>query len=114
MFITPNTAVPQAKIDAATVLETSNDLLRNLQDKQREAFRFFWYPNGQLRSKEDVNAILASMDEASPGQSAKFFVAAKALADLILSMAPGSLGDDDWTPPYEYTIDPQTYSLRVI
>jgi hypothetical protein len=54
------------------------------------------------------------MDAVSPGQSAFFFASAKALVDLIEGLAPGVLQPEDWWPRYEYTIDPQTYSLRVI
>ena len=114
MFIAPNTQIPQSKLDAAKLVEMSNTLLVQLQQSRREAFQLFWYPGGQKRTKEDVNAILAAMDEASPGQSAQFFAAAKELVDLILSLDPGSLGDADWMPPYEYIVDAKTYSLRVV
>ena len=113
MFSIPSTQVPASVIDAAAFLSNANKFIETCQDFQREQFQKFWYNGGQLRSKDDINEILAAMDAVSPGQSARFFQSAKELVELILAIVPDGLGSADWMPPYEYTMD-ESYSLRVV
>jgi hypothetical protein len=116
MFIAPAIppAIPTSTIIASKVVSNANDFLVACKTFQREQFRLFWYVDGQLRSKQEINEILAKLDSASPGQSAKLFQSAKALVDLILSLEPAGLGEEDWMPPYAYTIDQQTWGLRIV
>ena len=116
MFIAPVVppATPVEMIIATEVVQQANDFLVACKAFQRKQFLLFWYVDGRLRSKQEVNAILTQLDSASPGQSAKLFQSAKELVDLILSLNPDGLGEVDWMPPYTYTVDPVTYSLRVI
>lgn len=115
MFIAPSIppAIPTSTIIASKVVGQANDFLVACKNFQKEQFRLFWYVDGRLRSKQEVNEILESLDSASPGQSAKLFQSAKELVELILSLNPDGLGEVDWMPPYEYTVDPITFSLRV-
>ena len=114
MFISPSTTLPQSVTDAASFLDASNAFIEQCRAFQREQFQAFWRPNGTLRTPQEINAVLTAMDAASPGQSAMFFNAAKELVALILAIVPDGMGQSDWMPPYEYTVDPQTFSLRVI
>jgi hypothetical protein len=113
MFQIPSTQVPAPVIEAATFLGNANLFIETCRTFQRDQFQKFWYNGGQLRSKDEINSILTAMDAVSPGQSARFFQSAKELVDLILAIVPDGLGNDDWMPPYEYTMD-ESYSLRVI
>ena len=114
MFVVPVTEVPPPITDVYSFLTMSNELTIACINAQKGIFKAFWYKNGQLRSKDEVNNLLTIMDAASPGQSAKFFTQGKALVDIIELARPGSLGLQDWMPPYDYTIDPNTFALRVV
>lgn len=115
MFTPPVIPQPSEALQlAAELLGASNNQLSNLMKFRSEQFQRFWYKaKFTPRTAEEINAILEQMDAVSPGQSAFFFASAKALVDLIEGLAPGVLQPNDWYPRYEYTIDPQTYSLRV-
>ena len=104
MFSVPNAEVPVAVAHAALFLQKANELFEYIRQFQREQFQAFWFSGGQLKSKDEINAVLEAMDAASSGQSLRFFLAAKELAELILSMSPDSLGADDWYPKYQYAV----------
>jgi hypothetical protein len=116
MFTPPTLPQPsESLLLAAELLQASNNQLNNLMKFRSEQFQRFWFKaKFQPRSPQEINQILEQMDAVSPGQSAFFFASAKALVDLIEGLAPGVLQPEDWYPRYEYTIDPVTYSLRVI
>lgn len=100
---------------AHKLLEASNQQLSALATFRKEQFQEFWYSSrGQLRSREEINTILEHMDSAGPGNAARFFQSAKALVDLINAISGFDMEPETWTPSYEYTIDPQTYALRMI
>lgn len=106
---------PQAQIIATELVHHSNENLANNIRFQQYTFRMFWFgESGEVRSKEECNAILEALDQARPGQSAQLFASAKELVELILANDPQALTQEDWMPKYEYTVDPTTYSLRVV
>lgn len=115
MFTPPTIPQPSEALQlAAELLQASNNQLNNLMKFRAEQFQRFWFKSKFVpRTAEEINAILEQMDAVSTGQSAFFFASAKALVDLIEGLAPGVLQPEDWYPRYEYTIDPQTYALRV-
>ncbi|AMV31722.1 hypothetical protein VN12_20785 [Pirellula sp. SH-Sr6A] len=115
MFASPTIPTnPESLLIAKELLDSSNSTLANLAKFRREQFQRFWYQSRQqLRTRQDVNEILSQMDAASPGQSARFFASAKALVDLIEAISGEPMEPEEWMPPYEYTIDPETYSLRM-
>ena len=106
---------PESLLSCTRFLNNGNNMLENLVKFQREQFQEFWYRDKfTIKTPEEVNAWLAHMDSAEPGQSYKCFIIAKALVDLIEASAPGRLQPADWYPKYDYTVDPVTFSLRVI
>jgi len=105
-FVTPTRAFdPEKKRIAYDILHGSNQQLENLKKWRQEVYQLFWFSNGALRSWVEINDILIEMDAASTGQSGQFFASAVELVQLILSMDPGSLENEDWWPKYEYTVD---------
>jgi hypothetical protein len=105
-FITPTRAFdPEKKRIAYDILHGSNMQLENLKKWRQEVYQLFWFNNGALRSWVEINDILIEMDAASTGQSGQFFTSAVELVQLILSMDPGSLENEDWYPKYQYTVD---------
>jgi hypothetical protein len=115
MFTPPPKAIDAPELLLAnSILESGNQLLANLKKYRQEQYKSFWYDSGRLRTADEINAILIQMDLAEVGQSAKFFASAVGLVQLILAIDPGSLSDADWFPKYEYTVDPNTYAIRVI
>jgi hypothetical protein len=116
MFVPPTIPQPPESLAGCIrFLNAGNTMLENLIKFQREQFQEFWFKDRfTLKTPEEVNEWLAHMDAAQPGQSYKCFVDAKALVDFIEVLSPGRLTQDDWYPRYDYTVDPQTYSLRVI
>lgn len=113
MFKTPATEPKESLVLASNFLKSANEFIAQCIETQTSQFQAFWYPQGMLRPKDEVNAILVEMDRVSPGQSAKYFSAANQLALLIISVVPDALVEPQWMPPYAYTVDPVTYSLRV-
>lgn len=113
MFQPPAIEPKESLLLASEFLKSANEFIAQCIATQTTQFQAFWYPQGRLRSVAEVNAILAEMDRVSPGQSAKYFAAANQLASLILSVVPDALVEPQWMPPYDYTVDPVTYSLRV-
>ena len=109
MFIEPQTQVPQTTIDAAGFLQRANEFLEVVKAFQKREFSAFW----SGKNKDEINAILAAMDSASPGQSVTFFQSASALAQFILAQDPQGLGNADWYPPMEYEFDPTHMTVRV-
>jgi hypothetical protein len=104
MFIPPaRTIDPLDVLVAYDILHSANALLENLKTWRKEQYELFWYDDGQPRTEAEVNAILIQMDDASTGQSGRFFGSAVGLVNLILSIEPGSLSDADWHPKYAYT-----------
>ena len=114
MFQIPIIETPQSITDAGNYLSDANVFISACIGFQQSQFQKFWYRDGVLKSKEEINSVLEAMDATSPGQSAKFFQSAKELVDLILTIMPNALELVDWMPPYTYTVDPVTYSLRVV
>lgn len=116
MFASPTIPTnPESLLLAKELLDFSNATLANLATFRREQFQRFWFRSlGQLRSREEINEVLAQMDAASPGQSARFFASAKALVDLLEAITGTPLEPEEWMPPYEYTVDPVTYALRMV
>ena len=106
---------PDSLLLANELLNFSNATLANLASFRREQFQKFWFrAPGQLRSREEINEILEQIDAAAQGQSERFFQSAKALVDLIEMLSGQALEPEEWMPPYEYTVDPVTYALRVV
>jgi hypothetical protein len=116
MFTPPTIPTnPESLLLAFELIDASNQQLSNLMKFRAEQFQRFWFKaKFTPRTAQEINEILSHMDAAQPGQSAQFFAAAKALVDLIEVLAPGRLQPEHWMPRYEYTIDPVTFSLRVI
>jgi hypothetical protein len=116
MFAVPTIPTnPDSLLLAKELLDFSNATLANLATFRREQFQKFWFrAHGQLRSREEINEVLAQMDAASPGQSARFFASAKALVDLLEAITGTPIEPEEWVPPYEYTVDPSTYALRMV
>jgi hypothetical protein len=106
---------PESLLLAKELLDFSNATLANLATFRKEQFQRFWYKRrGELRTREEINEVLAQMDSASPGQSARFFDSAKKLVELIQAITGTQLEPEEWVPPYEYTVDPMTYALRMV
>lgn len=116
MFNVPAIPTTPASLTLAhKLLESSNQQLAALATFRKEQFQEFWYSSrGQLRSREEINTILEHMDSAGPGNAARFFQAAKALVDLINAISGFDMEPEQWTPPYEYAVDPNTMQLRIV
>lgn len=116
MFNTPSLPTTPASLTLAhRLLESSNQQLANLATFRKEQFQEFWYSSReQLRSREEINEILEHMDSAGPGNAARFFQAAKALVVLINAISGFDMEPEEWMPPYEYTLDPNTGALRMV
>ncbi|XZE45031.1 hypothetical protein SH467x_000234 [Pirellulaceae bacterium SH467] len=116
MFAVPTIPTnPASLLLAKELLDFSNATLANLATFRKEQFQRFWFRSrGELRTREEINAVLAQMDAASPGQSARFFDGAKKLVELIQAITGTPIQPEEWMPPYEYTVDPQTYALRMV
>jgi len=105
-FLPPETTVDPIQIRlAARILTNANAMLATLKKYRQEQFSEFWYEDGELRSRSEINDILIEMDSAQVGQSGKFFASAVALVQLILEIDPGSLQNYEWYPPYSYDTD---------
>lgn len=113
MFKTPRIDIPQSITEASNYLNDANVFISTCVGFQRSQFQKFWFTNGVLKSKEEINSVLEAMDLVAPGQSTQFFQAAKKLVDLILAIMPNALEPVDWMPPYEYEVDPITFALKV-
>jgi hypothetical protein len=106
MFTPPTIpTTPEAVELTFGLLKASNEQLLNLMRFRHEQFETFWFrAKHTLRTPAELNAILQTMDEAQPGQSIQFFLAAKALVDLIEVLSPGRLQPQFWMPPLAYTV----------
>lgn len=113
MFTAPSKEVPVEVAQASDRLNAANMLFQHMLNAQKTEFKAFWYNESVLRSKEEINAMLAAMDAVSPGQSSKYFTIAKQLVDFLLAIDPFCIRPFDWMPPYEYEVDPVTFSLRM-
>jgi hypothetical protein len=109
MFTLPN---PKEILESANILKQSNEIFTYLLNSQKQQYTNFWMPNGQLRSKEEINKILEAMDSVEPGQSLKFFDVAYKLSQCLLSLDPACLAPEEYAPKYEYEI--QNGNIRVI
>lgn len=116
MFAVPTIPTnPDSLLLAKELLDFSNATLANLATFRKEQFQRFWFRSRQeLRTRQEINEVLAQMDAAQPGQSARFFASAKALVDLLEAITGTPLEPEEWVPPYEYTVDPVTYALRMV
>lgn len=108
-----------ARSVASKVASNSNAAFNYNLQSQKDSYKLFWFtqddkgnPTDTLRTKDEVNAILAELDAAGAGQSIKLFQAAGELAELLLAQDPTCLSNDDWYPKYQYTVTQE--GLRVV
>lgn len=113
MFSVPAPYVPPV-LSAIKILNIANEISNACIQGHKAIFQKLWYTDeGVLHTPAQVNALLVEMDAASPGQSTKIFTTGVALVNLILADTPDALSPEEWMPPYEYTVDPNTFALRV-
>lgn len=102
---------PKEILEAGDFLNKSNELYTYMLEFQKSQYKNFWMPNGILRTKEELNKILESMDLEGP-QSALFFLLAYELSQIILKLNPNALTEEEFLPKFQYSLENGT--VRII
>lgn len=94
-------------LEARGRLKEVNRVYKAMRDAHENEFRTFWYrPDTSLRSVEEINAVLAKMDELTPYGSAQYFGRAWSLVQFLLASEQSSalpeeqkMQTSDYMPP---------------
>jgi hypothetical protein len=91
-------------LEARGRLGEINRVYRAMREAHQNEYRTFWYlPNTNLRPAEEINAVLAQMDQLTPTGSAQYFARAWSLVQFLISSEFNSaLSDNEKLAPADY------------